>query len=287
MKGTQSAGQPPARPEWRFGYTGKTMKIPTAFMILSMSYALSSYGGEVVNQASLPEISESQAVEEGVDNQYSGSAVRTRAPKTRRIPAVRQTRPVVSAKSTYNPDVDLAEAPAFYRKRVIQFRNVLRRQKSRSGQIRKAVQLAGNPSSRYQKDAIGFLAEVRSKEAVMSLIKLSKMRKHREVREFMIHALGEIRDPRAMNVLIWGLSDVNENVRGNAQRALQNLTRTDFIYQYDDSTERREKGIREIREWWRKMAPTFKVQEETQEEQKLAEDNWQKYGQQYLHDLSR
>jgi hypothetical protein len=184
----------------------------------------------------------------------------------------------------YDPDIDLKNAPVYYRKRVLEFRNLLRKEASRDLKVRKAVSIARNPKSEYFRDAIEFLGTVRSKEAVPPLIEICK---DIEAREFALHALGEIRDARAVPTFIEYLSDPSENVRGNAHRALESTTNKSFVYRYDDPPDVRSERIAKIRQWWGDNAATFKVQEASASESAEAEGAWQRFGRQYLRDLNR
>jgi hypothetical protein len=184
----------------------------------------------------------------------------------------------------YNPDVDLANAPSYYRKRVIEFRNLLRKETTREAKVRKAVSIAKDPRSKYLRDAIEFLGVVRAKEAVPALIDISNVPNETE---FAVHALGEIRDARAVPTFIRLLSDESDNVRGNAYRALEKTTKRSFSYRYDDVPDARASSIAEIQRWWAANSSTFKVQEATSAEAAEAEEAWQKFGRQYLQDLNR
>lgn len=186
--------------------------------------------------------------------------------------------------AAYNPDIDLAEAPAYYRKRVVAFRNMLRKETTREAKVQKAIAIAKRPKSKYVRDSIEFLGSVRSKKAVPVLLDLCRRRSERE---FALHALTEIRDARALPSFVNYLSDPSRNVRGNAYRGFARTTKRTFSYRYDDAPDQRQKGIEEIKTWWEQNRATFVVPETTKDEAQEAEDAWKKYGQGYLHDLSR
>lgn len=186
--------------------------------------------------------------------------------------------------SSYTSDVDLKSAPDYYRRRVIEFRNILRKESTRETKVKKALSIAADPKSKYRRDAIAFLGDVRAKEAVPVLIQIAK---ERNEREFSLHALGEIRNARAVPVLIHYLSDPSENVRGNAYRSLEKTVKKTFSYRYDDAPSLRLISVKEIEHWWEQNSATFRVQELSKAEAQEAEDAWQKYGRQYLQDLNR
>lgn len=186
--------------------------------------------------------------------------------------------------STYTPDVDLKTAPEFYRKRVIAFRNLLRREGTRAKQVQKAIELVQTKKSPYRQDAIDFLSEVRAPEAVPVLIRAAV---DPDVREFSLYALAVFNDLRAIPTLIRYLRDDRENVRGNAQQSLEKITRMNFSYRYSDSPKDRAVALREIETWWERAGPTFKPHQETPQEKTAAEEAWEKYGKMYLHDLGR
>ncbi|MFH1018665.1 MAG: HEAT repeat domain-containing protein [Pseudomonadota bacterium] len=181
-------------------------------------------------------------------------------------------------------DADLTHAPESYRKRVVEFRNMIRREPTRAAKVRKATELARKVSSPYRKDSINFLVETRARESLPVLLDLTN---DAEVREFAIYGLGELRSQNAGPTLIRFLSDGSDNVRGNAERALKKITRVSFSYRYSDPPATRQRGIREIQDWWQKNKEHFTVKEETPEERKEAEEAWDKYGKQYVQDLSR
>ena len=178
-----------------------------------------------------------------------------------------------------DPNTKVIESPPSYTRRVAEFQAILAKQPTRDAKVRKAVAMVADSKSRYRLDAIDFLASVRAKEAVPTLIQVAKARNERE---FALHALGEIRDARSVWPLIHYLSDPDENVRGNAYRSIERITKKSFPYRYDDSPVNRAKASQEIGLWWKAHEKTFKVQESTKEESEEAARAWQKYGQQYL-----
>lgn len=161
---------------------------------------------------------------------------------------------------------------------------MMRAEPTREAKIAKARALATNAKSEFRRDAIDFLGEVRASEAVPDLFRMAKVP---DIREFCIHALGEIGDGRAVPLMIHYLNDPNEDVRGNAERAFQRITRVTFEYHYADPPAKRKQGIREIQLWWERNKATFKARDETPDEKKAAEESWEKYGRQYLYDLNR
>ncbi len=167
---------------------------------------------------------------------------------------------------------------------MIEFRNLLRKEPTRETKVKKALSIAADPKSKYRRDAVAFLGDVRAKEAVPVLIEIAK---ERNEREFSIHALGEIRDARTDPALIRYLSDPSENVRGNAYRSLEKTLNNTFSYRYDDAPSLRLISVKEIEHWWEQNSTTFRVQEPSKAEAQEAEEAWQKYGRQYLQDLSR
>jgi hypothetical protein len=184
----------------------------------------------------------------------------------------------------YSPDIDLTTAPASYRKRVLAFRNLLRKETTREAKVKRAIALAKDPASPYIRDAVDFLASVRAKEGVPLLLGLCRKE---EVREFAIHALGEIRDARAMPTLIEGLSDESENVRGNAHRAIEKTARKSFSYRYDDPKDVRALAAERIGKWWKENEASFRVEEFSAAETAEADSAWQKYGREYLKSPTR
>lgn len=188
------------------------------------------------------------------------------------------------AASVYNPDIDLDQAPVYYRKRVIRFRNLLRQEPTKEAKVAKALSIAKNPKSPFRKDAITFLGDVKAKETVGDLIGLSK---DREVREFTLFALTRMPEKRVIPLFIGYLMDANENVRGNAERGLRQVTHVDFSYSYNDPVKKRSNDAKGIQKWWKQNEPTFAVVQQTPEEIKQAEEAWGKYGLQYLQDLNR
>jgi hypothetical protein len=181
-------------------------------------------------------------------------------------------------------DADLSRAPESYKKRLIEFRNILRKEPSREAKIKKATELAKKLTSPFRIDAVNFLAEIRARESVSDLIALAK---DPEVKEFAVYALGELRSEKAVPALIAALGDPSENVRGNAEQAIKRITRISFSYRYSDAPAQRRRAIEEISRWWEKSKNQFKVRDETPEEMKEAEEAWEKYGKQYVQDLSR
>ncbi len=194
-------------------------------------------------------------------------------------PAQKAVRPAKAAL-----DADLTHAPESYKKRVVEFRNIIRREPTREAKVKKAIELARTASSPYRSDAINFMAETRAKECIPTLLQLVQ---DSEVREFAIYALGELRSVDSIPLLIGLLSDNSENVRGNAERALKKITRASISYRYSDAPAMRRREILEVQNWWKKNKESFTIKEETPEEQKEAEEAWAKYGKQYIRDLSR
>jgi hypothetical protein len=181
-------------------------------------------------------------------------------------------------------DADLSNAPDSYKKRILAFRKMMRKEPDRASKIALAIKLVRNPKSKFRIDAINFLTETRAQESVPVLIQQVR---DPAVEEFAIFALGEVRSAKSVPVLIESLSSENENARGNAERALAKVTRTSFSYTYSASPEQRKTSIREIEQWWKKNKTTFVLRDETPEERKAADEAWEKYGKQYISDLSR
>ena len=192
--------------------------------------------------------------------------------------------PGAKGELTYNPDVDLEKAPASYRERVKKFRGLLRNEKTRQEKIALAMSLAQKTRSPFRIDAINFLADVRAEEATGVLISLAP---NAEVREFVLYALGRIRDPKTVPVLIQYLTDESDNVRGNAQGALERILGWDLGFSYSDSPSDRLAGVKRLKAWWKSNGATFKPAQPTVEEKKEAEEAWKKFGEPYLNDLSR
>ncbi|MFH1263076.1 MAG: HEAT repeat domain-containing protein [Pseudomonadota bacterium] len=196
----------------------------------------------------------------------------------------KQTAPAPKREATYNPDIDLKNTPASYRKRVLEFRQILRKEPNREAKIKRAIALAIDPKSKFRPDAIDFLGDVRAREAVPALLTTAR---DAPVREFALHTLGELRDARTIPVFILYLDDENDNVRGIAYKGIANLIKQPFFYRYNAPKDERAKSIEEIQRWWQENHSTYRMEEPSGEEKKQAEEAWRKYGEQYLHDLSR
>jgi hypothetical protein len=192
--------------------------------------------------------------------------------------------PVSSTLAVGQELTHIKNAPESYKKRVAAFSKILRKEKDRNSRIEKAMKLARDRKSAHRIDAIEFLGKVRAPQAADTLIACVR---DANVREFAIYALGEIRPKKAVPTLIHSLSDPDVKVRGNAEHALQKIIKRDFGYGFDDKPAQREASIQKIKEWWQANESTFVVREETLEEKQEAEEAWQKYGEQYIHDLSR
>jgi len=181
--------------------------------------------------------------------------------------------------------VDLDQAPPSYRKRVIEFRNLLRNESTRAAKVKKALELASKRSSPYRLDAINFLADVRANESVPVLIKLSN---DPDVQEFAIFALGRVGTAEVLPTLIKHLKSENENVRGNSERGLKAITGIGFEFQYADPPAKRAQDLKEIERWWEMGGgKTFKPPVPSAVQAQEAEGAWQLYGIEYLNDLTR
>lgn len=176
-------------------------------------------------------------------------------------------------------DNDLKDYPDYYKKRVIAFRAMIRKQPTRDAKVSAAVNMVKGESP-YKKDALNFLAEVKAKEAVAAIIRLGE---DRDYRPETAYALGEIGSEKAIDFLIRLLYDENENVRGNASLALKKITGLDLGYNYSENDENlRARMAQSWDDWWARNKLTFKAKEMTEEEKKDADEKWQKYGRGYL-----
>lgn len=182
------------------------------------------------------------------------------------------------------PNFSKADAPASYKERQKKFNQLITREKNRTSLTKLAIAMAKDPGSEFRIDAINLLAEVKPKEAVEPLLDASK---DPNVREFAIFALGEIPSEKPIPQLIKFLDDPSENVRGNAYQALRKILGLNFRYDYTSAGLKRKEGIADIQSWWDHNKENFKVRERTPEELKAAEQNWEIYGKQYIHDLDR
>ena len=187
-----------------------------------------------------------------------------------------------SEKININPDSDLKEYPDYYRKRILGFRNIIRKQKTKEAKIQIAIKMMGDQESKYRRQAIQFLAEVKAKEATQALVKVGEEKDFRPDAAF---AIGEVMDERGIEFLIRCLYDLNDNVRGNAAMALRKIAKRDFGYNYSDNEEERNKSARLFENWWLTNRKTFKVVEITDEERKDADEKWEKYGKPYIEKL--
>ncbi len=187
--------------------------------------------------------------------------------------------PKATGGAVYHPDIDLSKAPADYRKRVTEFRNILRKEPDRKAKVEKAIALANHKKSPYRRDAIDFLGEVRAREAIPAL---SALYKEEDLRDGVIYSLGRTGSLNAVPTLIKGLYDTNENVRGNSQHAIEKIVRTNFAYNYFDPVKKRNADAEQIRKWWNENRKTLRITEPTEEEKVAAEEAWEKYGKDYL-----
>lgn len=178
-----------------------------------------------------------------------------------------------------NMDADLEGYPEYYRKRVLAFRKLIRRQKTRRAKINKAVQIINDSKSPYRKDALQFLIDVKAKSAAPAIIKAGE---NKDLRADAAYALGEIKNKKGIEFLLRCLYDANRNVRGNAILSLRKITKRQFGYDYSAPEEKRNKSALLWESWWVRNEKNFKIHDISDEEAKDAEEKWEKYGKKYI-----
>ena len=182
-------------------------------------------------------------------------------------------------KMIINPDEDVKDYPEYYKKRVLAFRGVIRKEITKDAKINKAIAVLSNEESPYRRDALEFLIELKVERALPTLLKVGE---EKDLRADVSFALGELQDPKGIEFLLRCLYDESDNVRGNAALSLRKLTKKEFGYNYIAPEEERKRAARLWENWWNENKATFKITDSTDEERKDAEERWLKYGKPYI-----